>query len=130
MLKLKPMTDDELKKVFGERLTSDQWWIFYGTLGDLLAAKELMHEIEESYYWGAANVDFEIMFDLSGMNFVFSKKSHMSAKQLARILNHFAAKGRECDPKILKNQNCIALTDRPELYTQRLHNWIIGGRQN
>lgn len=92
------MPIDEVGRLINGRLDSKDWWIFVAS-HDLGAA--FLQHVEETYYSDDKNIDFELtmafgfMSPLTGI--VMAKKKHMSAHELADLMNLYlqASDGEE-----------------------------------
>lgn len=81
-------TMDEVARLINERLDSKEWWVFVAS-HDLGAA--FLEHIEETYYSDDKNIDFELSMAFGFMSpltaFAMAKKKHMSAHELAGLMN-------------------------------------------
>jgi hypothetical protein len=84
--------EHDAARAVSEKLDSHEWWVFVGASGALPL-------IEEQFYSGDANADFEVMIGppvgpfrdaFPGVRFLplaFARKRRMSASQLARFVS-------------------------------------------
>jgi hypothetical protein len=96
---------DEAKNRIREKIISGQWWVFV----PCLMAARWLEQIEQKYYWGEANTDFECcilwrvfcLHEEEACAVIMLKKSRMSVDQFcAELHDPDAFKDRDPDKNL------------------------------
>jgi hypothetical protein len=114
---IRPVTLTEARKFIRERFKSREYWIVVGSASE--AGSEFLGDIEDHYYAGKANADFELFADPTGIAIAIGHKRRMSIGQLLRILRRHADPatvdaarrqlGEGCDIVFLVEENTTGL---------------------
>jgi hypothetical protein len=78
----------EARELIRERIKGREHWIFVCSASE--AGAEFLGDIEDRYYAGKANADFDLFIQPTGIAIALCHKRRMSAGQLLRILRRHA----------------------------------------
>jgi hypothetical protein len=115
-------------------LESHDWWVIPRVSE---AASDLMGRVEQTYYMGDANSDFEIVVTggATVLCVAFAHKRRMTAAQASELLTHFT--GRPVEEAALGAQDVMApwyaveredATLRMRLWAREMDEWLAEGR--
>lgn len=119
------MGTDEIKDRVARIILAGTHWLI---LPDAAGADHLCH-LEESFYSGPENQDFDIMIGPVGdsmMSIAFASKEHLDAETLSAWLNAKRDGYKPVTPETLKEKDIIFLA-RPfegQVIAAAFHNWI------
>jgi len=81
------MSQDDVRDFVRQRIEARSHWIFVHGLGEAMG---FLSDIEDRYYAGKANADFEVILSPVSFSITLAHKRRMPARKLLRILKRHA----------------------------------------